>query len=196
MNIAKLDRWSLDLLEFDISLEFIKDKLYKIADVISRLKNKELYTKHLNEKPVNEQVNLQDRIEEILDIATNPSNFEKVFNAGQVLSTRKLLQGQKRDKLCKGLAKMLHKDNNLRINHKGLLVKQIGILRNTYRVYVIPQRLVHCIIKIFHDKTGHQGISRTINMIKKDILFQKNERTSLPTCEQLFNMLSAYHSQN
>ena len=58
MNITKLDRWSLELQEFDISLEFIQGKLNKIADVISRLKNKGLYIKHLNEKPVNEQVNL------------------------------------------------------------------------------------------------------------------------------------------
>ena len=40
MNVAKLDRWSLELQEFDISLEFIQGKLNKIADVISRLKNR------------------------------------------------------------------------------------------------------------------------------------------------------------
>ena len=43
MNIAKLDRWSLELQEFNISLEFIQGKLNKIADVISRLKNDGLY---------------------------------------------------------------------------------------------------------------------------------------------------------
>ena len=30
MNIAKLDRWSLELQEFDISLESIEDKLNKL----------------------------------------------------------------------------------------------------------------------------------------------------------------------
>ena len=101
MNIAKLDRWSLELQEFDISLEFIQDKLNKIADMISRLKNEGLYTKHSNEKPINDKINLQDRIEEILDIATNPSHFERSFNTGQVISIRELLQGQKRDKFCR-----------------------------------------------------------------------------------------------
>ena len=43
MNIAKLDRWSLELQELNISLEFIQGKLNKIADVILRLKNKGLY---------------------------------------------------------------------------------------------------------------------------------------------------------
>ena len=43
MNIAKLDRGSLELQEFDISLEFIKGKLNKIVDAISRIKNEGLY---------------------------------------------------------------------------------------------------------------------------------------------------------
>ena len=145
MNIAKLDRWSLELHEFDISLEFIQGKLNKIEDVISRLKNEGLYIKHFDEQSVNRKVSLQDRIEEILDIATNPSNFERVFNTGRVISAQELGQSQKRDKFCRKLAKTLHKDTNFRINHEGLLVKQINIL---------PQKLVHRIIKIFHDNRG------------------------------------------
>ena len=50
MNVAKLDRWSLELQEFDISLEFIQGKLNKIADVISRLKNEGLYVEHVDEQ--------------------------------------------------------------------------------------------------------------------------------------------------
>ena len=43
MNITKLDRWSLELQEFDISLEFIQGKLNTVTDVISHLKNGGLY---------------------------------------------------------------------------------------------------------------------------------------------------------
>ena len=113
MNIAKLDRWSLELQEFDISLEFIQGKLSKIVDVISRLKNEELYTEHSNERQGNEKINLQDRTADILDIATNPSNFKRIFNTGKVISIKELLQGQKRDKFCRRLAKMLHKPKTL-----------------------------------------------------------------------------------
>ena len=151
MSIAKLDRWSLELQEFDISLEFIQSKLNKIANVISRLKNEGLYVEHLDEQPVIKKINLQDRIEEILDIVTNPSNFKRVFNAGQVISVQELLN----------------------LNCEGLLVKQINILRNTYQVYILPQRLVHCIIKIFHDNRGYQGISRTIKMMKRRFWFRR-----------------------
>ena len=42
MNITKLDRWSLELQEFDISLEFIQGKLNTVTDVISHLRNEGL----------------------------------------------------------------------------------------------------------------------------------------------------------
>ena len=173
MNVAKLDRWSLDLQEFDISLEFIQGKLNKIVDMISRLKNEGLYVEHVDEQQVNKKVNLQDRIEEVLDIATTPSNFKRVFNSGRVITAQELLQSQKQDRFCRRLAKNQNKDTNFRINHEGLLVKQIRILRSTYQVYVLPQKLVHHIIKIFHDNRGHQGISRTINMMKRRFWFRK-----------------------
>ena len=79
MNITKLDRWSLELQEFDISLEFIQGKLNTIADVISRLKNGGLNEEHSKEdQKVNTATNLDERIEEVLDIATKPLSFEKV----------------------------------------------------------------------------------------------------------------------
>ena len=137
MNIAKLDRWSLELQEFDISLESIQGKLNKVVDVISRFENEGLYIEHLDEKPTKAKVSQEDRIEEILDIATNPSNFEKVFNMNKAVSIKELLHSQKRDKVCRRLAKSLHKQSDFRTNHEGWLVKQISILKNIYQVYVV-----------------------------------------------------------
>ena len=71
MNITKLDRWSLELQEFDISLEFIQGKLNTVADVISHLKNGGLYKEHSKEdQMVNTTTNLDERIKEVLDIAS------------------------------------------------------------------------------------------------------------------------------
>ena len=87
MNITKLDRWSLELQEFDISLEFIQGKLNTVADVISHLKNGGLYEEHSNEdQKANTTTNLDERIEEVLDIASKPLNFEKVFSMNTVIS--------------------------------------------------------------------------------------------------------------
>ena len=108
-----------------------------------------------------------DRIEEILDIATNPVNFKRVFNMRKVIRIKELLYYQKRDKFCRRLAKSLHKQSDFEINQEGLLVKQIGILQNIYQVYVVPHGLVPCIVKIYHDNRGHQGILRTVNMMKR-----------------------------
>ena len=82
MNIPKLDRWSLELQEFDISIEFIQGKLNTVADVISRLKNEGLYNEHSNEdQKIKATTNLNDRIEEVLDMAHRPLKLRKtVFN--------------------------------------------------------------------------------------------------------------------
>ena len=85
----------MEIQEFDISLEFIQDKLNKIADVIPRLKNEGLYVEHVDEEQVNNKVSLQDKIEEVLEKATTPSNFERVFNTGRVITAQELLQSQK-----------------------------------------------------------------------------------------------------
>ena len=174
MNITKLDRWSLELQEFDISLEFIQGKLNTVADVISHLKNEGLYKEHSNEdQKTNTTTNLDDRIKEVLDIASKPLNFKRLFSTNTVISRRELLSCQKRDRSCRKLAKITGRHSDYMLNHEGLLIKQISILGNTYRVYIVPQSLVQRVIKIFHDNRGHQGISQTINMMKRHFLFRK-----------------------
>ena len=73
-----------------------------------RLKNEGLYVEHSDEKATKVKVSQEDRIEEILDIATNPLNFEEVFNMNKAVSIGELLHSQKRDKFCRRLAKSLH----------------------------------------------------------------------------------------
>ena len=174
MNITKLDRWSLELQEFDISLEFIRGKLNTVADIISRLKNEGLYKEHSNEdQKSNTITSLNERIEEVLDIASKLLKFEKVFSANTIISHKELLSCHKRDVLCKKLVKTAGRHSDYMLNHEGLLVKQVSILKNTYQVYVVPQSLVQRVIKLFHDNRGHQGISRTINMVKRHFWFRK-----------------------
>ena len=133
MNISKLDRWSLELQEFDISLEFIQGKLNTVADVINHLKNEGLYKEHSNEdQKANTTTSLDKRIEEVLDIASKPLNFERVFSTNTIISRKELLLCQKASQNC----------SDYMLNHEGLLIKQVSILRNTYQVYIVPQSLV------------------------------------------------------
>ena len=171
MNITKLDRWSLELQEFDISLEFIQGKLNTVANVISHLKNGGLYQEHSKEDQ--KATNLDQRIEEVLDIASTPLNFENVFSMNTVISHKELLLCQKRDRFCRKLVRTTGRHNDFMNNHEGLLIKQVSFLRNTYRVYIVSQSLMQQVIKIFHDNRGHQGISRTINMKKRCFWFRK-----------------------
>ena len=83
------------------------------------------------------------------------------------ISRKELVLCQKRDRFCRKLVRTAGRHSDFMLNHEGLLIKQVSILRNTYRVYIVPQSLVQWVIKIFHDNRGHQGISRTINMMKR-----------------------------
>ena len=117
--------------------------------------------------------NLDERMEEMLDIASKPLDFNTVFSMNTVISHKELLLCQKRDRFCRKLVRTAGRHSDFMINHEGLLVKQVSILRNTYHVYIVPHSLVQQVIKIFHDNRGHQGISRTINMIKRCFWFRK-----------------------
>ena len=112
-------------------------------------------------------------------MAHRPLNFEKLFSTGTVIGCRELLSSQRKDRCCRKLAKLARKQSDYILNHEGLLTKQINILRDTYRVYVVPQRLVQRVIKIFHDNRGHQGISRTINMMNICIHYLPTHRHRL-----------------
>ena len=170
MNITKLDRWSL---EFDISLEFIQGKLNTVADIISSLKNGGLYKENSNEdQKANTTTSLDERIKEVLDIASKRLDFEKVFPMNTVISHKELLLCQKRDRFCRKLVRTAGRHSNLMLNHEGLLIKQVSILRNKYRVYIVPQSLVQRVIKIFHNNRD-QGIPRTVNMMKRHFWFRK-----------------------
>ena len=136
MNITKLDGWSLELQEFDISLEFIQGKLNTVTDVISRLKNGGLYMEHSKEdQKVNTVTNLDERIEEVLDIASRPLNFERVFSMDTVISHKELLLHQKRGRFCRKLVQTAGSHSDFMINHEGLLIKQVSILRNTSSIH-------------------------------------------------------------
>ena len=94
------------------------------------------------DQKVSTVTNLVKRIEEVLDIASKPLNFERVFSMDTVISRKELLLCQKGDRFCRKLVRTAGRHSDFMINHKGLLIKQVSILRNTYRVYVIPQSLV------------------------------------------------------
>ena len=135
MNITKLDKWSLEIQEFDISLEFIRGKLNTVTDVISHLKNRGLYVEHSKEdQKVSTVTKLVERIEEVLDIASKPLNFERVFSMDTVISCKELLLCQERERFCRKLVRTAGRHSDYMINHEGLLIKQVSILRNTYQV--------------------------------------------------------------
>ena len=83
------------------------------------------------DQKVNTATNLDERIKEVLDIATKPLNFEKVFSMDTVISRKELLLCQKRDRFCRKLVRTAGRHSDFMINHEGLLMKQVSILSVT-----------------------------------------------------------------
>ena len=67
--------------------------------------------------------NVVERIKEVLDIASKPLNFERVFSMDTVISHKELLLCQKRDRFCRKLVRTARKHSDFMINHEGLLIK-------------------------------------------------------------------------
>ena len=86
------------------------------------------------DQKVSTVTSLDERIKEELDIASKPLNFERVFSIDTVISHKELLLCQKRDRFCRKLVRTAGRHSDFMINHEGLLIKQVSILRNTYRV--------------------------------------------------------------
>ena len=89
-----------------------------------------------------------------------------------VISRKELLLCQKRDRFCRKLARTAGRHSDFMINHEGLLIKQVSTLRNTLSIRSTA-KLVQWVIRIFHNNRGHQGISRTTNMMKRHFWFRK-----------------------
>ena len=67
---------------------------------------------------------MDERIKEVLDIASKPLNFEKVFSMNKIISCKELLLCQKRDRLCRKLVRTAGRHSDFMLNHEGLLIKQ------------------------------------------------------------------------
>ena len=121
----------------------------------------------VSEVQVTSWTDLEGKMQKVHWQLRKKKSYRQVFSMDTVISHKELLLCQKRDRFCRKLVRTAGRHSDFMINHEGLLIKQVSILRNTYRVYIVPQSLLQQVIKIFDDNRGHQGISRTINMMKR-----------------------------
>ena len=108
--MQKLDRWALDLSDYDLNFAHIKGKDNILADTISHLKSMILYHKLLQDPKT---LHCQD-----ISVATikNP-------HAKSTITTELLTEEQKKDEQCRTLAAEFHKPRITKIKHFTYLDK-------------------------------------------------------------------------
>ena len=130
---------------------------------ISHLKSANLY-EELRDQKVSKTPESVDDIMEILifeihshsSCSTNiPTNLDS------------LIEQQKSDKFCKNKLKQLHHQEqpDFKLDAKAVLRKLVCLCHNWTSTVIVPKSLVNNIIYEYHNCRGHQGITRTLNMI-------------------------------
>ena len=177
---ACLNRWSLLVQEYNIDLKYIPGKDNILADVLSRLTNKdsaEGIPEKLDESLLEKINRLEDELNSYIP--------EKL-----PWDERKLRTWQKKDEFCMLIRKNLRE--NLKATSQLVKVKIIkdilfvhrklkrGKFTDEFLVPYVPNGLMEDAFKIIHiDSTaGHQGFDRTLKLFQKNF-FNKDEVKTL-----------------
>ena len=168
MSSPVLDRWALELQQFDIKFKCIQGKqnIHVVADAISRLRTLHLYRDNDNE---DEPPTFDDIVENIIEKISFANSAPKklTHNVGKLnLEVPVLKKEQRWDKFCKNKVRDIKKkpDPNFLLDHNSDLRK---VIKYTIEpAIVVPRKLTSIIIIEFHNAKGQQGISRMVNMIR------------------------------
>ena len=158
-----LDRWALELQQFDIQSQFIEGKKNVDGDAMSRLQMLGLYQDNDNEDMIEDIV--KNIIEEIQSADTVPN--KPAYNVGK-LNLEVLRKEQQQDQFCKNKVKDMKKtpDPNFLLDNNSILRKVVKLKYTIGPAIFVLKKLTSLIIIEFHTAKGHQVISHTVNMIR------------------------------
>ena len=150
MSSPVLDRWALELQQFDITVQYIQSKQNVVADGIGRLRTLGLYKDNDNE---DEPSTIDDIVENVI---------EEINSAGSAPKETDLQCG----KTSFGGNKERRTVGKVLLDHISILRKVIKLKNSIEPAIVVPRKLASIIIIKFHNAKGHQGTSRMVNMIR------------------------------
>ena len=147
MKTQKLDRWALELSDYNLNFVHIKGNDNMLADTISHQKSKNLYDELLQDPKT---LHCQD-ISLVMTKHPNPDS---------PITTELLVEEQKKDEQGGTLAAELHKPRHTKIKHfmyldkNDMLCKSVIIQGQPSEVIVISKQLTHIIVAEFHSLKG------------------------------------------
>ena len=178
-----VNRWSLELATYNITLEWISGAKNKAADCLSRLVSPtgnsiNLLTASINDGPA---FNTRSCTQCTSDPASTPQVMPQPHISQDNNPTPRsltddcwdaLLQMQHTDPFCKHISKRLlngkvpHHESDTFTHIKGLLYKHVSDAGKQFLALVIPKSWKFTVLVEAHDKLGHQGNNCTYCLIK------------------------------
>ena len=183
----KVNRWSLELITYNITFEWMLGAKNKAADCLSQLVESTstpttvnmLTATHTDGPAFNTRSHTQNT-PPLLHLNPTPWCFTMDFsgdnsNTKMLTADRleALLQMQRTDPFCKCISKWLFNGKALQhefdtFTHvKGLLYKHIMDSGKQFLALIIPKSWKYTVLVEAHNKLGHQGNSHTYSLIKR-----------------------------
>ena len=191
---SKVNNWAIEISPFCITFEYIKGIKNTLADTMSCMIN------------INPQAQPEPEPEghefgyytfdplpalEVHDIQTSltgstQDDYVNDFLGDLPIDDNMLAKLQKKDEFCKNIFKQIEKGNIMngqlyKIDNK-ILKRFIVDGNDTYETTIIPRSLIPQILRMVHDKLGHNGTHRTYILLKKTILLERIKPKCRKTC--------------
>ena len=203
INNSKVDRWGLELNEYNITFEWISGARNKAADCLSRLVD--VPDNPSTEQPVKTVQFCIRSIQQATDHTTSeeahdthaPSvkepqttTHEPPINTPSGTRTD-LRELQHTDPFCKRITKRLLNntapthEREAFFLHNGLLYKKVSDTTKDFYALVTPKSWRYTILVETHDKMGHQGNNRSYALIKRQYYWKgmaKDIKTYIQAC--------------
>ena len=181
---------------FRITFEYIKGIKSTLADTMSRLididpqvqpepdpEGYEFGYYTFDELPELEVSNVESTLNSVPDIETKDiydSNLQKLPISNDILHRL-----QQEDVFCKNILNQIEKgniiDGQLYLVKDKILKRYVLEGNNTYETIVVPKSLAAQILRIAHDKLGHNGTHRTYTLLKR-LYYWKGLKPSVGKC--------------
>ena len=188
MSSHVLDRWALELQQFNIKFNHIEGKKNVVADTISRLKATNLYEKHQEVNSMPSVDTVEDALENIIEEIHNIKEKARDYNQNTQLDPNELHGEQKCDQFCKNKAKDINSNKlfDFILDNNGTQENSQIIIQYIEPTIVISRKLRQRTIFYFHEGKGHQGITQSIHMIRQNfwwIRFCLDVQHYISTCK-------------
>ena len=175
----KVNRWAVELEEFQLEFDFIEGRRNVLADTLSRLIKLDPSVAQSPEPPTEEfgctvfdeqTVNLQIN-------SIDPDNWEDSAELSLGKRKEKVFELQQQDPFCQKVSRTVKGTAGPFFFDDDKLLRRRHVEHGQeFHTLVAPRKLVPLLLKLAHDNLGHNGAIRTYHALKRHFFWPRMSR--------------------